>query len=156
MKKLGLIVKQIFGTINSFLRNKKNIVIKYCAFLFLAFISCSDVAAQSSSKISNLVEKSFLQADFGQILPYFSERAEIILPNNSSNIVAKTQAKNVLNKFCEGKKMLKITRLNSEERSNLQYLTYLLNTEKDFFRIFVVLKNNLIIQIKITNENSDV
>jgi len=121
--------------------------------LFIFFVFSLSATAQRDITASIPMLRALQSADFEPIMPYMNDRLEINLPDENSNIVSKKQAKAVLADFFKKNKMIFAGFQNKTNQKKSQTLTYISKTLNKTFIIFVVLKNNKIIRIKISIED---
>lgn len=119
---------------------------------FLFFVSIS-IAAQEKNIASMQMLRALQSADFEPIVLHMNERLEINLPDEKVNIVSKKQAKAILADYFKKHKIIFAGFQNKTFQKKLQTLTYMAKTVNKNFTIFVVVKNNKIIGIKITIED---
>jgi len=120
--------------------------------LLTLFVSLS-VAAQQNNISSVPMIRALQSADFETIVPYMNNKLEIKLPDENSNIVSKRQAKAILSDYFKKNKMIFAGFQNITTQKKIQTLTYISKTLNKNFTIFVVVKNDKIIGIKINIEN---
>ena len=121
--------------------------------LFLILLFSLSAAAQHSGVLTMPVFSRALQsADFEPIMPYLNDRLEIGLPDENLNIVSKKQAKAILIDYFKRNKVIFVGFQKGTVKENLQTLTYIAKTINKTFTIFVVLKNDKIIGMKISVE----
>ena len=119
--------------------------------LLLSLIFSLPAVAQQTDKIASMPMLRTLQsADFEPIVPYMNDRLEISLPDENTNIVSKKQAKAILTDYFKKNKMIFAGFQSKTTQKNLQTLTYISKTTNKTFTIFVVVKNDKIIGIKIS------
>jgi len=121
--------------------------------LFLTLFFSLPLSAQQDKILSMPMIRALQSADFDPIMPYMNDRLEITLPDENLNIVSKKQAKAVLCDYFKKNKMLFAGFQKRTIHKNLQTLTYISKTINKTFTIFVVIKNDKIIGIKISVEN---
>jgi hypothetical protein len=126
---------------------------KFRKILLLLLILSLSVAAQEDKITTMPMLRAIQSADFEPIMPYMNSKLEIILPDYDSNIVSKTQGKAILSDYFKRNKMIFAGFKNKNIQKNLQNLTYISKTENKNFTVFVLLKDNKIIKIKIEPEN---
>jgi len=120
--------------------------------LLTLFFSLS-ATAQQEKIFSMPMIRALQSADFEPIAPYMNDRLEISLPDENTNIVSKKQAKAILSDYFKKNKMIFAGFKIRMIQNNLQTLTYLSKTYHKTFTIFVVVKNDKIIGIKIGIED---
>jgi len=121
--------------------------------LFLTLFFSLSAAAQQNNILSMPMLRALQSADFEPIMPYMNDRLEISLPDENSNIVSKKQAKAILTDYFKKNKMIFAGFQNRTMQKKLQTLTYISKTHNKTFTIFVVVKNDKIIGIKIGIED---
>ena len=120
--------------------------------LFLILLFSLSAAAQQDKILSMPMLRALQSADFDPIMPYMNDRLEVSLPDENLNIVSKKQAKAILCDYFKKNKMIFAGFQKRAIRKNLQTLTYISKTINKSFIIFVVVKNDKIIGIKISVE----
>jgi len=121
--------------------------------LFLMLFFSLSAAAQQDKILSMPMIRALQSADFEPIAPYMNDRLEINLPNENLNIVSKRQARAILDDYFKRNKMIFAGFQTGAIQKNLQTLTYISKTSNKTFIIFVVVKNDKIIGIKIGIED---
>ena len=116
---------------------------------FLLLIFSLSAAAQQYRVEAMPMIRALQSAEFDLIMPYMNDKLEIDLPDEHKNIVSKKQAKAILSNYFKKNKMIFAGFQNKTTQLKLQTLTYISKTSTKTFTIFVVVKNEKIIGIKI-------
>ena len=112
------------------------------------------ILAQKNQDIASMPMLRALQSgDFEPIAPFMNDRLEINLPDEDSNVFSKNQAKAILSDYFKKNKMIFAGFQKKTVQKDLQTLTYISKMLNKTFTIFVVVKKNKIIKIKIDIED---
>lgn len=116
----------------------------------LLFVFPTNLFCQQDKKISETIGKG----NYLLLSRHFDETIEINLLGQEG-IYSKIQAEQILRTFFENHKPVSFEIIHRGERGHSQYLIGLMNSRYERFRVYLLIRENIILQLRIEIENGN-
>lgn len=114
-------------------------------FFVVLFFNITGIMSQETVKV---LETAFKKGEARSISKYFNENIDLEI-NELSDIYKKNEAEIILIKFFSSENVINFDILHKGQKENSEYLIGTLKTSKKNYRVTILLKDNLIIQLRI-------
>ena len=121
---------------------------RLCFLLLVLMTSCMFTSAQITTDVINGVSNG----NASIIKRYLNNDVELVIKNRD-NIYSKEQANSIIVTFFKQNPPTKCTKVHEGERDKSQFVICNLETKNGVFRIYFLIKDNLIYQLRIENPN---
>lgn len=125
--------------------------VKYTLLCFTLICGSEALKAQQSETISDVIA-GFNSGYSDAIGSHLNDNVELVM-KSVDNVFTKQQTKTILADFFKKNPPLKFKLMHKGEKENAQYVIGNLETTTGSYRVYFLIKNNLIQQLRIESSN---
>ena len=117
--------------------------------MITAFVA---IAAQAHAQSTSDITNSFARGDGATLKKYLNSNVELVI-QREDNVYSKEQVSVIMNSFFKRNVPSQFTIVHQGMRDNSQFVIGNLQTNNGTYRIYLLIKHNLIYQLRIENPN---
>jgi hypothetical protein len=128
--------------------------VKYIAMLLILVFLLQNAKGHFSGEIPVGIKYALTKGSCSELAKFFNKSIVVDILGND-NIYNSNQAENALKAFYSQNRVLRVSILYEGGKGQTQYLISKLTTSNGIFRLTILVKSNVIIQLNIDKENEN-